>query len=133
MASSYQPGRPRRTASSITASRPTWRSTTSPGTLPARKPGTRISRPSSAAALRSSRSSASLGTSTSRRTRESPSSVVLVVTAAAMRRLTVPCECVNARERSAAWIVTGPPGHFWSATADIVVLWTRYLWARARR
>jgi hypothetical protein len=83
-ASSYQPGSPRLTASSITASRPTWRSTTSAGTLPLRNPGTRISRPSSAAALFSSRSSASVGTSTSTRTRESGSSVTFVFTASGM-------------------------------------------------
>jgi hypothetical protein len=50
-----------------------------------------------------------------------------------MERLTVPCACVNAGKRLAAWAVTGPPGHLWSTTADVVVLWTRYLWSRARR
>jgi hypothetical protein len=39
---------------------------------------------------------------------------------------------VKPRDRLAAWLVTGPLGHLWSAVADIVVLWTRYLWARAR-
>jgi hypothetical protein len=39
---------------------------------------------------------------------------------------------VNARERLAAWLVTGPLGHLWSATADIVVIWTRYLWFKSR-
>jgi hypothetical protein len=37
---------------------------------------------------------------------------------------------VNSLDRLAAWIVTGPLGHFWSATADIAVLWTRYAWSR---
>ena len=72
-ACSYQPGRPWRTASSSTASRPTWRITTCGGTLPLRKPGTRISPPMALAAALSSCSSASAGTSTSTRTRESPS------------------------------------------------------------
>jgi hypothetical protein len=31
-----------------------------------------------------------------------------------------------------AWIVSGPVGHFWSAMADIVLLWTRHLVNRAR-
>jgi hypothetical protein len=55
----------------------------------------------------------------------------LVLTAAAMKRLTIPCAVVNARERAAAWIVTGPLGHFWSASADIALLWTRFGWSRA--
>jgi hypothetical protein len=29
-------------------------------------------------------------------------------------------------ERLLAWIVTGPPGHLWSAVADVAVLWVRY-------
>ena len=86
IACSYQLGSPRRTASSSTASRPTWRITTCGGILPERKPGTRISRPIAVAAVSSSRSSASLATSTSTRTRESPSSVVLVFTAVDMGR-----------------------------------------------
>jgi hypothetical protein len=36
------------------------------------------------------------------------------------------------RERLQAWLVTGPVGHFWSAAADVVVLWTRWQIARAR-
>lgn len=35
-------------------------------------------------------------------------------------------------ERVAAWLVTGPAGHTWSAVADLTVLWGRYGWARAR-
>jgi hypothetical protein len=37
---------------------------------------------------------------------------------------------VRPTDRLAAWIVTGPVGHFWSAVADIVMLWARYGWAR---
>ncbi|MET0512913.1 MAG: hypothetical protein ABW135_14675 [Thermoleophilaceae bacterium] len=40
---------------------------------------------------------------------------------------------MNARERLAAWTVTGPPGHFWSASVDIAAAWARYLWKRVRR
>jgi hypothetical protein len=39
---------------------------------------------------------------------------------------------VNPRDRLAAWLVTGPLGHLWSATADIAELWARYLWLKAR-
>jgi hypothetical protein len=35
-------------------------------------------------------------------------------------------------ERFQAWAITGPPGHLWSAAADIVVLWVRYGWSRVR-
>jgi hypothetical protein len=35
-------------------------------------------------------------------------------------------------ERAQAWAVTGPLGHLWSTVADVVVLWYRYLLARAR-
>jgi hypothetical protein len=40
---------------------------------------------------------------------------------------------VRPTDRLAAWLVTGPAGHFWSAAADIVLLWVRYGWARATR
>jgi hypothetical protein len=40
---------------------------------------------------------------------------------------------VKARDRLAAWLVTGPLGHLWSALADIVLLWTRYLARRVLR
>jgi hypothetical protein len=33
---------------------------------------------------------------------------------------------MRARDRAAAWIVTGPLGHLWSVTADVAVLFTRY-------
>jgi hypothetical protein len=39
---------------------------------------------------------------------------------------------VDAARRINAWIVTGPLGHFWSATADIALIWARYLAHRAR-
>ncbi|MEX2196256.1 MAG: hypothetical protein WD844_13300 [Thermoleophilaceae bacterium] len=35
-------------------------------------------------------------------------------------------------ERATAWAVTGPLGHLYSVSADIVVLWTRWLAARGR-
>jgi hypothetical protein len=37
---------------------------------------------------------------------------------------------VRARERIAAWIVTGPLGHLWSVVADVAVLLARYAWSR---
>jgi hypothetical protein len=40
---------------------------------------------------------------------------------------------VTPTDRIAAWVVTGPVGHFLSAAADIVLLWVRYGWARATR
>jgi hypothetical protein len=44
---------------------------------------------------------------------------------------------VKARDRAAAWIVTGPIGHLWSVIADLAVLFARYgrarLTARVRR
>jgi hypothetical protein len=40
---------------------------------------------------------------------------------------------VTPTDRLAAWLVTGPVGHFWSAAADITLLWVRYGWARATR
>jgi hypothetical protein len=39
---------------------------------------------------------------------------------------------VKAHERFAAWIVTGPLGHLWSALADMAIVWTRWLAYRAR-
>jgi hypothetical protein len=38
---------------------------------------------------------------------------------------------VRSTDRLAAWLVTGPLGHLWSAAADITLLWVRYGWARA--
>jgi len=35
-------------------------------------------------------------------------------------------------ERLLAWVYTGPPGRLWSPLADVVVLWTRWMWGRAR-
>jgi hypothetical protein len=40
---------------------------------------------------------------------------------------------MRTRDRLAAWLVTGPFGHLWSALADVVLLWTRYLAWRALR
>jgi hypothetical protein len=40
---------------------------------------------------------------------------------------------VRPTDRLAAWLVTGPAGHFWSAAADIALLWVRYGWARVTR
>jgi hypothetical protein len=37
-----------------------------------------------------------------------------------------------AAERAVAWTVTGPPGHLWSALADMTAIWARYLVNRAR-
>jgi hypothetical protein len=45
----------------------------------------------------------------------------------------IPCGIVRTRDRLAAWLVTGPLGHLWSALADIVLLWTRYVARRALR
>jgi hypothetical protein len=37
----------------------------------------------------------------------------------------------GALSRATAWIVTGPLGHLWSASVDILLLWVRYGWTRA--
>jgi len=58
---------------------------------------------------------------------------MLVLTAAAMEPLTVPCAAVIVGKRAQAREITGPIGHAWSALADVVVLWGRYLAHRARR
>jgi hypothetical protein len=39
---------------------------------------------------------------------------------------------VTLRERFAAWVVTGPLGHLWSALADVAVPLARYVIARVR-
>ncbi|MFL5846006.1 MAG: hypothetical protein ACJ762_15065 [Solirubrobacteraceae bacterium] len=36
------------------------------------------------------------------------------------------------RPRFAAWLYTGPVGHLYAGTADLVLLVVRYRWARAR-
>jgi hypothetical protein len=79
-ASSYHSGIESRTACSITASRPTRWITIAAGTFPLRKPGMRSSRPIAFAARSTRDSTSALGTCASRRTRESLSSVTLVVT-----------------------------------------------------
>jgi hypothetical protein len=58
--------------------------------------------------------------------------VVFVFTAVAMELMTVPCGFMRARDRAAAWIVTGPLGHLWSVLADLAVLFARYGWSRLR-
>ena len=40
---------------------------------------------------------------------------------------------MRARDRAAAWIVTGPLGHLWSVLADLTVLFARYGWSRLVR
>ena len=95
--------------------------TTGGGTLPVRKPGTRMSRPSARAACVDALSTSAAGTSASTRTRDSGSSVTVVVTSVAMeRRPTIPWR--RMRARFAAWLVTGPLGHLAAGVADWVVL-----------
>ena len=84
MAAEYQPPIDSRTASSSTASRPTRWMITGGGTLPLRKPGMRMLRPSARAATATRFSTSAAGTSASTRTRDSGSSVTVVVTGAAM-------------------------------------------------
>lgn len=38
----------------------------------------------------------------------------------------------SSSERATAWMVTGPLGHLYSVTADVALLWARWLSARAR-
>ena len=80
IASSYHSGSESRTACSSTASRPMRWITIAGGTLPLRKPGSFSSRPSAVAVRWRRDSISSLGTSASRRTRESGSSVTVVWT-----------------------------------------------------
>jgi hypothetical protein len=39
---------------------------------------------------------------------------------------------MRARDRLAAWLMTGPLGHLWSVLADVAVLLSRYAWSRLR-
>jgi hypothetical protein len=39
---------------------------------------------------------------------------------------------VRRRPRFAAWLYTGPVGHLYAGTADVLTLLARYFWARAR-
>ena len=82
IASTYQRPSDLRTASSSTAARPTRWMTTGAGILPRRKPGIRIWRESVLAACWTRRSISSAGISASTRTRESGSSVTVVLTGA---------------------------------------------------
>lgn len=38
----------------------------------------------------------------------------------------------NRRARAASWLYTGPLGHLYAGTADVVLLLTRYALARAK-
>jgi hypothetical protein len=63
--------------------------------------------------------------------------VVFVLTAAGIYSLTIPSRFVqpirrSPAERLAAWLLTGPLGHLWSALADVVVLLARCGRARVR-
>lgn len=46
--------------------------------------------------------------------------------------MTVPCDFVRAWDRAVGWVVTGPPGHLWSALADMAIIWARYLTHKLR-
>ena len=98
----YQPPSDSRTASSSTASRPTRLITIGGGALPARKPGTRMLRASAFAACVTRRSTSPGPTSASTRTRDSGSSVVVVLMSVAMRA------AVNDTKRACA--SDSPPG-----------------------
>src|SRR5688572_14749270 len=128
IAAEYQAPIESRTASSRTASRPTRLITTGAGALPARKPGTRMLRPSARAAWAMRLSTSSGGTSASTRTRDSGSSVTEVEIGGAAiggHHDTV----ARVLTRLAAWLVTGPLGHLWAGLAD----WAELLWSRVRR
>ena len=106
--------------------------TTGAGALPARKPGTRIPRPSARAATAMRFSTSSGGTCASTRTRDSGSSVTDVeIDGAAMcgHHDTV----APVRTRLAAWLVTGPLGHLWGGLADWATLLARVARERIRR
>ena len=124
IAARYQLPSDSRTASSSTASRPTRLITTGGGALPARKPGTRMLRASSFAACVTRRSTSPGPISASTRTRDSGSSVVVVLMSVAMRAAVERYKGARMRERFAAWFVTGPLGHLASGVADwAVLLW----------
>ena len=103
------------------------------GILPWRKPGSFISWPSLRACISSERCTSSAGISASTRTREWGSSVTVVLTAVAigspyrhgMRRPRPPHVVV------AAWVATGPLGHFYAGVADWIALLSRWRVARA--
>ena len=130
IAAVYQPAIDSRTASSSTASRPTRWMITGGGTLPVRKPGTRRLRPSARAAWATRFSTSAAGTSASTRTRDSGSSVTVVVTVGGHgAALTIPWRPM--RTRFATWLVCGPLGHLAAGLADWALLLTR--WQLAER
>jgi len=135
----YQRPSEERTASSRTASRPTWRITTGGGILPLRKPGRRRSRPIDRAASCTRRFSSSGLTCTATRTRDSGCSVTVVVmrsVTAAMcrpRYLGPVTERILTRtERARARLLTGPLAHFVAGLTDWVVLVATLLRSRRR-
>src|SRR3954463_5882952 len=128
IASTYQRPIVSRTASSRTASRPMRRMITGAGTLPLRNPGTRRLAPSWRAVCWIERSTSSAGTSASTRTRDSGSSVTVVLTAVVTA---APDDTVRAMERLATWLVTGPLGHLAGGVLDWGELLGRYWIARA--
>ena len=130
IAAVYQRGRELSSVSVSTASRPMRRITSGGGTLPLRKPGSFISRPSRRAVCWTWRSTSADGTSASTRTRDSGRSVTVAVTGEAMsgrERYRPPM-----RARLATWLVTGPVGHLVAGAIDWLALLGRYGWARAR-
>src|SRR5215204_839363 len=132
IAAEYQAPIESRTASSSTASRPTRLITTGAGALPARKPGTRMLRPSARAAWAMLFSTSSGGTAASTRTRDSGSSVTDVEMAGGA--MGGPHDTVaRVLTRFAAWLVTGPFGHLCAGVADWAELLARGLWSRLRR
>ena len=114
IAAEYQAPIESRTASSSTASRPMRLITTGAGALPARKPGTRMLRPSARAATAMRFSTSSGGTSASTRTRDSGSSVTDVeMGGAAMggdHDTVAPCSSGSRRGSSPARPATCGPG-----------------------
>src|SRR4051794_1841864 len=132
-AAAYQLPRESRTASSSTAARPTRWMTTGGGALPARKPGTRRLRASWRAAWAMRRSTSAAGTSASTRTRDSGSSVTVVVTGVVVAmRVGAPLYKGGVLRRLAAWTVTGPLGHLAAGVTDWADLLVRWWWSRLR-
>src|SRR4051794_28278533 len=97
------------------------------GTLPLRKPGTRVSRARRLAACASRFSTSVAGTSASTRTRDSGSSVTLVLTGEAIGggeryRGGMPAR----RAPLTARLITGPVGFFVAGVLDVSVAWGRW-------
>ena len=102
-ASQNQPSIWLRTASSATASRPTRATTTGIGTFPVRKPGTLIDPARSEAACSSACSTASSGTSISRRTLLSGSSSTFVFTNCPFNQMGGGQPAARHRSRAGPW------------------------------